>query len=68
MSPNDKTKKSATMNETDTNKLFLDIEKKESIQSEMVSIEPKNNNNTNISTSTTVIHLKHYSFQPDCHL
>jgi len=32
MSPNDKTKKSATMNETDTNKLFLDIEKKESIQ------------------------------------
>jgi hypothetical protein len=34
------------MNETDTNKLFLDIEKKESIQSEMVIIEPKNNNNT----------------------
>jgi hypothetical protein len=33
-------KKSATMNEIDTNKVFLDTEKKESIQAEMISVEP----------------------------
>lgn len=68
MSLNDRTRKSTTMNERDTNRVFLDSEKKESIQSEMISIEPKNNNNTNISTSTTVNPLEEYTFQPDCYL
>jgi hypothetical protein len=34
-------KKSANMNENDTNKVLLDTEKKESIRPEMTSIRPK---------------------------
>jgi ferritin-like metal-binding protein YciE len=50
-------KKSASMNESETNKVFLDTEKKEPIRPEMTNIEPKNKNNTKVSsaiTSTTV--------------
>ena len=46
-------KKSASMNESETNKVFLDTEKKEPIRPEMTTIEPKNKNNTKVSNATT---------------
>jgi hypothetical protein len=48
-------KKSATLNESETNKVFLDTEKKEPIQPEMTTIEPKNKNNTKVSNATTTV-------------
>ena len=46
-------KKSATLNESETNKVFLDTEKKEPIRPEMTNIKPKNKNNTKVSSATT---------------
>jgi hypothetical protein len=46
-------KKSATMNESETNKVFLDTEKKQPIRPEMTNIKPKNKNNTKVSSATT---------------
>jgi Domain of unknown function (DUF892) len=45
-------KKSATLNESETNKVFLDTEKKELIRPEMTNIKPKNKNNTKVSSGT----------------
>ena len=45
-------KKSATLNESETNKVFLDTEKKEPIRPEMTNIKPKNKNNTSVSNAT----------------
>ena len=42
------------MNESETNKVFLDTEKKEPIRPEMTNIKPKNKNNTKVSNATTV--------------
>jgi ferritin-like metal-binding protein YciE len=50
-------KKSATMNESEANRVLLDTEKKEPIQPAMTTMEHKNKNNTKVSstaTSTTV--------------
>jgi ferritin-like metal-binding protein YciE len=46
-------KKSATLNESETNKVFLDTEKKEPIRPEMTNIKPKNKNNTKVLSATT---------------
>jgi ferritin-like metal-binding protein YciE len=46
-------KKSSTMNESEANRVLLDTEKKEPIQPEMTTIEPKNKNNTKGSSATT---------------
>jgi ferritin-like metal-binding protein YciE len=45
-------KRSATMNESEAKKVFLDTEKKEPIQTEMTNIGPKNKNNTSVSNAT----------------
>ena len=47
-------KKSASMNESEANKVFLDTEKIEPIRPEMTTIEPKNKNNMKVSNATTV--------------
>jgi ferritin-like metal-binding protein YciE len=46
-------KKSSTMNESEANRVLLGTEKKEPIQPEMTTIEPKNKNNTKVSSATT---------------
>jgi ferritin-like metal-binding protein YciE len=46
-------KKSASMNESEANKVFFDTEKKEPIRPEMTTIETKNKNNTKVSNATT---------------
>jgi ferritin-like metal-binding protein YciE len=46
-------KKSATMDENETNKVFSDTEKKEPIQPEMTNIESTNKINTSVSNATT---------------
>jgi uncharacterized protein DUF892 len=46
-------KKSASMNESEANKGFLDTEKKEPMRPEMTTIELKNKNNTKVSNATT---------------
>ena len=46
-------KKSATMDESETNKVFSDTKKKEPIQPEMTNIESTNKNNTKVSNATT---------------
>jgi hypothetical protein len=40
------------LNESETNKVFLDTEKKELIRPEMTNIKPKNKNNTKVSSGT----------------
>src|SRR6187200_637176 len=45
-------KRSATMNESEAKRVFLDTEKKEPIQTEMTNIGPKNKNNTSVSNAT----------------
>ena len=46
-------KRSATMNESEAKKVFLDTEKKEPIRPEMTNIKPKNKNNTKVLSATT---------------
>jgi ferritin-like metal-binding protein YciE len=46
-------RKSATMDESETNKVFSDTEEKEPIQPEMTNIESTNKINTSVSNATT---------------